>query len=52
MKEFEYKHILHDNQVQGIPEIDNAHWITELFTSMIPGVHFVCYEKNWCSKRF
>lgn len=30
-------------------EIDNAHWITELFTSIIPSVLFVCYEENWCN---
>lgn len=29
-------------------QTDNAHWVTEFFTSMIPSVFFACYEENWC----
>lgn len=29
-------------------KMDNAHWLTEFFTSILPSVLFVCYEDSWC----
>lgn len=30
-------------------QMDNSHWMTEFFTSIVPSILFVCYEENWCS---
>lgn len=27
---------------------DNAHWVAEFFTSIVPSLLFVCYEDSWC----
>ncbi|ULQ61074.1 TetR/AcrR family transcriptional regulator [Brucepastera parasyntrophica] len=44
----------YDNELSGTPEPgtgreNQAHWVTEFFTSIVPTVLFVCYEDNWCS---
>lgn len=37
-----------DSEQPTNDKMDNFHWITEFFTSIIPSVLFVCYEDSWC----
>lgn len=30
-------------------KMDHAHWISELFTSILPSILFACYEEDLCS---
>lgn len=38
-----------DTENSSGEKMDNAHWLTEFFTSIVPTVLFACYEENWGS---